>query len=67
MIYQSKLFCFPEHAVLRHALVVRASHHGVDQRLCDADVSAASPKLLRPAASLSCASGPLAKAGTRFL
>ncbi len=58
---------FPEHAVLRHALVVRASDHGVDQCVCDADESAAASQLLRPAASLCCTSGPLAASGARIL
>ncbi len=57
----------PEHAVLRHALVLRASDHGVDQCVCDADESAAASRLLRPAASLGCTSGPLAASGARIL
>lgn len=58
---------FPEHPVLRHALVLRASDHGVDQCVCDADESAAASRLLRPAASLGCTSGPLAASGARIL
>lgn len=46
---------------------MRASHHGVDQRFRDADVSTASPELLRPAASIGGAFGPMAEAGARFL
>lgn len=56
-----------EHAVLRHALVVRAPDHGVDQRLRDADESAAASQLLRPAAPLGRSPGPLAEAGARLV
>lgn len=56
-----------EHPVLWHALVLRASHYGVDQRVCDADESAAAPELLRPAPPLSRSPGPLAEAGARLI
>lgn len=56
-----------EHPVLRHALVLRAFDHGVDQRVCDADESAAASQLLRPAASLCRSPRPLAEAGARLV
>lgn len=56
-----------EHAVLWHALVLRASDHGVDQRLRDADESAAATQLLRPAPPLSRSPGPLAETGARLV
>ena len=56
-----------EHPVLWHALVMWASNHGVDQRLCDADESAAASQILWPASSLIGSPRPLAKAGARLI
>lgn len=56
-----------EHPVLWHAVVMWASHHGVDQCIRDADEPAAAPQLLRPASSLGGSPRPLAEAGARLI
>ncbi|XP_018603549.1 transmembrane protein 39A isoform X1 [Scleropages formosus] len=56
-----------EHAVFRHALVVRAPHHGLDQRVRHAHEPAAAPPLLRPAAPLGRTPGQVAEAGAWLL
>lgn len=61
------LFSPTEYSVLRHALVLRAPDHGVDQRLRDADEPAAAPQLLRPAPSLGSSPRPLAETGARVV
>lgn len=58
---------FAEHAVLRHALVLWAPHHGVDQCLCHAHHSAAASQVLWPAPQIGCPPWQVAETRTWLL
>lgn len=58
---------FAEHPVLRHAVVLWAPHHGVDQRLRHAHHSAAASQVLRPAPQIGCPPRQVAETRTRLL